>query len=116
MNETPKLAPIFNMKAAELYAYLISSAGNIIADFRSRQPYGKGVMGEFWNNRTSEAERLVFSRAFRDGEDMGVLLAHTVPYGVYLELKNDRQNEALRPVIEMHSEEIIAHAETIYAR
>jgi len=30
---------------------------------------------------------------------VGFFLAHTQQYGVYLELANNRQNEAIRPVI-----------------
>jgi hypothetical protein len=41
----------------------------------------------------------MFSNAFIDGNDVGWFLSHGVQYGVYLELANDRQNEAIRPII-----------------
>jgi hypothetical protein len=54
---------------------------------------------EFWNNHSFQALEGVFGEAYKDSDFIGFFLAHGKDYGVYLELANDRQNEALRPII-----------------
>lgn len=56
---------------------------------------------EYWNNQTFQAVDSVFSDAFREDDFIGFFIAHGKDYGVYLELANDRQNEALRPIIDV---------------
>ena len=62
--------------------------------FRERQTGSK-----YWKNRTHDAEKRMFSEAFIDRNEIGWFLAHGVSYGVYLELANNRQNEAIRPIV-----------------
>jgi hypothetical protein len=54
---------------------------------------------EFWKNQTYTALDTVFYGTISQKDFVGFFLAHAVEYGVYLELANDRQNEALRPTV-----------------
>ena len=90
---------IFERRKAAAIALCVYYAGLILAEFRKRQGDAVGT-GEFWDNRTTNAARLVFSDAIIEDDEIGFFIAHMIEYGVYLEIANDRQNEALRPLIE----------------
>lgn len=86
---------IFELRKAKIRALCESYAGKAIALFRDAQ----GNQQEYWDNQTYQAYALMFSRAFQQGNDIGWFLSHGVDYGIYLELANDRQREAIRPII-----------------
>ena len=77
-----------------VFALSLEFAAKALNDFRQRQG-----TNEFWTNRTKIAKDTVFADAFLEQNIVGWFIAHSVEYGVYLELANNRQNEALRPII-----------------
>ena len=90
-----KINSEFERRKRSVYGLCVYYAGVVLRHFRTRQ-----AGNTYWENRTNFAKDTVFSKAFKDGEDvLGFLLAHTMEYGIYLETANDRQNEALRPII-----------------
>lgn len=103
---------IYNRRYQATYALCIYYAGLVLQHFRMRQEGNT-----YWENRTNLAKDLVFSQPFMEegGNVMGFLLAHTVHYGVYLELANNRQNEALRPIINEYLPKFKADLERLYA-
>jgi hypothetical protein len=116
MTEVSKnLDAIFANKRKSVMALCLAFAGQILAEFRVRQPLGQGVVGQYWTNRLNIAAPAVFSDAFIDGDDLGFFIAHMEDYGVYLELANDRKHEALRPLIEEFYPKFKAALEYIYA-
>ena len=102
----------FNRRRDAVYALCIYYSGLVLQHFRMRQEGNT-----YWENRTNLAKDLVFSQPFMEdgGNVMGFLLAHTVHYGVYLELANNRQNEALRPIINEYLPKFKADLEKLYA-
>lgn len=93
------IARIQRRNRAIVYAICVDFAARALNEFRERQPTGVDTAGEFWHNQSGQAAARVFSSAFREGDVLGWFLAHAVQYGVYLELANNRQNEALRPIV-----------------
>jgi len=117
---------IFARKKAAVLALCLEYAALILEEFRKQQVVGPGGgswidrfngqgVGEYWNNQTENAARMVFSDAFMDDEEVGFYIAHMVEYGVYLELANDRRHEALRPLIEEFYPRFRKDLEAIYA-
>lgn len=53
----------------------------------------------YWNNQTFQAKNNVFGGDIDEKDFVGFFLAHGKEYGIYLELSDDRKNEALRPII-----------------
>jgi hypothetical protein len=54
-----------------------------------------------WDDRTGDARDGLEGNAFyRPGVDMGITLAHTVEYGVYLETANNAKNAILKPTLD----------------
>ena len=89
------IASQYNRKRAALFALSLFYAGKIINDFRQIQE-GSEL---YWNNQSGDAARTMFSNAFLDDDEVGFFMSHFQRYGIYLELANDRQNEAIRPLI-----------------
>jgi hypothetical protein len=54
-----------------------------------------------WEDRTGDARRGLRGEAFyHPGVDMGVVLAHTVEYGQYLETANNSKDAILKPTVD----------------
>ena len=68
----------------------------------------------FWNNQTFQAKDSVFAEAVDEGDFIGFFIAHGKDYGVYLELKDDRKNEALRPIINTMWPDFIEDVKKLY--
>ncbi len=89
------IGAIFERRRAALYALCLAYAARALSIFRTEQ-----AENTFWQNRTGQAYVRVFATGYMDEEACGWFMAHGVQYGTYLELANDRQHEALRPIIE----------------
>jgi len=87
---------IYNQRIEGLYSLCVLYSGYALNIIRSRQ-----TGNYYWNNQTWNALKGIFSNAFvvGSGSVMGLYVAHTVSYGVYLELTRNRQNSILWPVI-----------------
>lgn len=68
----------------------------------------------FWNNQSFQAKDSVFTGVLQESDFIGFFIAHGKEWGVYLELANDRQNEALRPIINAMFPDFIKDVKKIY--
>lgn len=97
-----KIVNNIELKKIKIFALSLSYAGKAINMFRSFQDGNV-----FWDNQTNQAKDRMFSGAFREedieDEVIGWFLSHGVLYGIYLELANDRQNESIKPIIDILS-------------
>jgi len=89
--------------------------GAMQEEFLTNQPAEQGAIGKYWTNRTSDARNRVFSEVIDTATAVGFLMAHGIDYGRYLELANDRQNEALRPLIEKYGRAFIERVRKLLA-
>ena len=53
----------------------------------------------WWKNQTFAAATQFFTQAFIDRDRIGFTVAHGVSYGVYLTYANNRQNDAITPIM-----------------
>ena len=88
------ITKLYEFRKAKIYAQAVDFAGRALNMFKREQ-------GEqtFWTNRTNQANSRMFAKAFIDDNDIGFFMSHHMIYGIYLELANDRQNEAIRPIM-----------------
>ena len=99
----------YERRRVQVYALCLLYAAKALQYFRVRQ------MGNtYWENRTNLAKDTVFSKAFKEANVLGFFLSHTQQYGIYLELANNRQNEAIRPVINALLPEFQADLKKLY--
>lgn len=85
---------IYNRKYNAALALCYEYSGMVLNSFLQQQSRNK-----YWTNRTYVALDTVFSRVIVEKDVVGFFLAHSVEYGVYLELANDRKYAALAPVV-----------------
>lgn len=106
----------FKRRNDAVYALCLYYAGMALNYFRSVQPSTPNSSGRFWHNATAQAAARVFSGARREDENNVIswFMAHGVQYGVYLELANDRRNEALRPIINRFAGRFFEDLKKIY--
>ena len=97
---TTALRGILANREKNILARAHAYAGQMMKAFHDRQPSGQGVVGKYWTNQTSEAANAVFSEVYRTKTEIGFFIAHGIKYGIYLELANNRQNQALAPLID----------------
>ena len=102
------ISQIFQQKRVKYFALSLSYAGQAINRFRAFQDGNV-----FWDNQTDQAKDRMFSNAFIEQETVGWFLSHGVEYGIYLELSNDRQNEAIKPIIDILAPQFFRDARKI---
>ena len=102
------IANIYELKKVKLYALSVSYAARAVNMFKSFQDGNV-----FWDNQTDDALKRMFAKAFIDGNEIGFFLSHGVEYGIYLELANDRQNEAIKPIIEILAPQFFREARAL---
>jgi hypothetical protein len=83
-------------------------------EFQAEQKTGAGNIGKFWHNRTAKASDRMFVGSSEDSKGIEWFMAHTMYYGVFLELSNNRQNEAIRPLVEKWGMIFIAKVHELY--
>jgi len=93
------VSEIFVRRKAAVYALCLAYAGYAIRRFRARQPAVPNSAGRYWVNRTAQAAERMNTRAFKRGNVLGFRMSHGVEYGVYLELANNRRNQAIEPIV-----------------
>jgi hypothetical protein len=59
-----------------------------------------------WQDRTGNARAGLFARPDIEGNDIIIRVAHSVEYGVYLELARDGKYAILKPTVERFAEDV----------
>ena len=113
-NVKTNIKAIFERRRANVYALCLEYAAEALEIFRKLQPPIPNSFGEFWHNQTAQAAAGVISDAFIIGDVIGWFLAHTVEYGPYLELANDRRNEAIRPIVQLLAQRFYREIKELY--
>ena len=106
---------IFDARKHQLYVLAQDYAKQCLDEFQDQQKTGAGIIGKYWHNRTAQASDKMFSEAYTEDYLVAWFLSHVMPYGVYLELCNDRKYEAIRPLVEKWGMKFIAAARALYS-
>jgi len=53
-----------------------------------------------WQDRTSNARNGLAAQSFKESNNVGIVLYHQVPYGIWLEVKNSGRFEIINPTID----------------
>ena len=96
---TKKIKSIYNRRRIDVYALSLEYAAIAINYFWSVQPPKPDSQGMFWYNRTGQAAARMFTGAEVTENIVSWFMAHSVQYGVYLELSNDRKHASINQVI-----------------
>jgi hypothetical protein len=92
------IVAVYGRRDAAVYAYCLEYAAIMLNYFRVEQRGNR-----FWNNETFQAFERFFAKAMKENRVYFIRVGHGVEYGPYLELANDRKNEAIRPIIQRYA-------------
>lgn len=71
----------------------------IFMDFQSAKVQDHMRMNAPWTDRTSNARNGLFAKSVNTPLTFSIVCYHTVPYGIYLEVKNDGKYAIIVPTI-----------------
>jgi len=96
-----RIRDIYGAKAVAAKALCRKYATDAVKTVRANQGLEQDAVGRFWTNRTSLAIKGI--QGFVDGDThwVGWGLLHTMEYGRWLELANNRRHAALEPTVRM---------------
>lgn len=69
-----------------------------------------------WTDRTTNARNGLFARAERDAPVYRIIIGHSVPYGVWLEVRWSGRYQILRPTVDHEAPEVMKTASQLFAR
>lgn len=69
-----------------------------------------------WTDRTTNARNGLFTRAERDRPVYRIIVAHSVPYGVWLEVRWNGKYQILRPTVDHEGPELMKTVSALYGR
>jgi hypothetical protein len=72
--------------------------------------------GAPWTDRTGNARQGLFAKAYTDGEKMGIVLYHSVPYGIWLEVRWSGRYAIIIPTIQKMGPQVMATIGSYVAR
>ena len=110
MSFGPRMNEIFDDKRVRLVAFAANTYAEALKDMQDIQ-----IDNGIWQNETKQALQGLFSGPITEDDAVGFFVAHTMDYGVFLELANDRKYEILRPTAEKWSKCLLDYARSIYA-
>lgn len=69
-----------------------------------------------WNDQTGNARNGLFAESFADGSRQGIVLYHTVPYGIWLEVRFSGTYQIIQPTIQVMGAEVMKTVSKLLAR
>lgn len=69
-----------------------------------------------WTDRTSNARNGLFATAQRDAPVYRIIVGHSVPYGVWLEVRWSGRYQIIRPTIDHEGPELMRTVSMMYSR
>jgi hypothetical protein len=88
---TPRLAAATKLADEMVEAVLDFEAPLAEADMRANAP---------WNDVTGNARQGLFAQSYRAGGERGIVLYHTMPYGIYLETRWSGRFRVIVPALQ----------------
>ena len=68
-----------------------------------------------WTDRTSNARNALFARVERDGQAYRLIVAHGVPYGIWLEVRFSGRFAIIRRTVDHEGPQVMATARQLIA-
>lgn len=69
-----------------------------------------------WTDRTTNARNGLFARQEKDGSTHRIVIGHTVPYGIWLEVRFSGRYAIIRPTIDHEGPEVMRTISRLYDR
>jgi len=69
-----------------------------------------------WTDRTANARQGLFAKAFSDLDSHGIVCYHTMPYGIWLEVKHNGEYAIIVPTIQHQGRQIMGQLNTLLSK
>ena len=92
---------------AGLYGVMKMHDGNVQSYARNNAP---------WTDRTGNARNGLFAEAFQDTKGYGIVLYHTMPYGIFLETRWSGRYAIIAPTIQVYGPRVMQTVNKLLAR
>lgn len=104
---TPRLKQMEPRLHAGLTAVMKMSAGRVQSDARANAP---------WQDQTGNARNGLMAKDYRETNAFGVVLYHTMPYGIWLETRWSGRYQIINPTIQSHGPQVMSLVNKLLAR
>lgn len=91
-------------------------AANIAAQSMAPEVENYMKINAPWDDQTGNARNGLAARAYRDNDEIGIVLYHQVPYGIWLETRFGGKYAIIEPTIQAMSPVVMARFERILDR
>lgn len=95
------------------YLFRTIAALQALGDHYAAKMEGEAKQNKPWQNRTGDAQKGLFGEAKAENTELKVRLAHSVDYGVYLELANNGKYAILEPTVQKNAPKFFKDAERV---
>lgn len=104
---TPRLQAMPDKLDLALRAVMAFEAGRAQNIMRSDAP---------WTDQTGNARNGLFAQPFSDGNESGIELFHSVPYGIWLETRWSGRYAIIEPTVSKHGPEVMRTVSEVFRR
>lgn len=91
-------------------------AANIAAHRMAPEVENYAKLNAPWDDQTGNARNGLAARAYQDRDEVGIVLYHQVPYGIWLETRFGGKYAIIEPTIQAMSPKVMASFERILDR
>jgi len=102
---TKKLATAAALSPEYVEAVLEYHAGNAQNQMRTKAP---------WTDRTGNARGGLFAQVFKEGLTRGIVLYHTMPYGIWLEVRFSGKYRIIVPTVNTTGKKVMTTLRGLY--
>lgn len=95
---TPRLNAMPTKLRAALYGVMLFHEPQVESHMKSTAP---------WNDQTSNARNGLGAKAFANANNVGIVCFHSVPYGIWLEVKHSGRYKVIIPTIISQGREVM---------
>lgn len=69
-----------------------------------------------WTDRTANARQGLFAQSFSDSDQFVIVMYHTMPYGIWLEVRNSGRFKIIEPAIQQTGRDVMNSISKILER
>lgn len=94
----------------------VMRASNIAAQSMAPEVENYMKLNAPWTDQTTNARNGLAARAYQDQKEVGIVLFHQVPYGIFLETRWNGRYAIINPTIEAMGPRVMARFERLLER
>jgi hypothetical protein len=94
----------------------VHKASVVIANRMAPEVANYAKLNAPWTDRTGNARNGLAAQAYEDGDEVGIVIYHQVPYGIWLEIRWAGEYAIINPTIDVMGPKVMAAYNNLLAR